>query len=389
MRLNTASRIGLVAAFIAVLGLCVAIGTAFAHDKATYDLIPEETYIAGINVSGMTADEATQVVSAYAASHASDFSISLTDPDTGISYPLGLSAGVTYDVETAVALAVERNHNTPVLTRVLSSLADSQAERVDIDLSYTVDKSAVSDGITTLASMIHVDAANAWREFNDDNTVVVHPEVVGRDLDVEATTTAATAAIQQVLDSSSSLSELASASVEVPMTVITTQPEVTVSGMPYSVIIDYSKYMLYVFDGETMIYSVMIGYGRGWEDGVNYSSPSDGLHYVEYFDRAPTWTNPSPNGWGKDYEAFYAAGDPENPLGSRAIKVSDAPLVFIHGVNNAACIGNRLSHGCINVWDSDVIVLFQLLYDSAVEKDSLSVGGTGEPVWIYFHDYPG
>lgn len=292
-------------------------------------------------------------------------------------------------METAVALAVERNHNTPVLTRVLSSLADSQAERVDIDLSYTVDKSAVSDGITTLASMIHVDAANAWREFNDDNTVVVHPEVVGRDLDVEATTTAATAAIQQVLDSSSSLSELASASVEVPMTVITTQPEVTVAGMPYSVIIDYSKYMLYVFDGETMIYSVMIGYGRGWEDGVNYSSPSDGLHYVEYFDRAPTWTNPSPNGWGKDYEAFYAAGDPENPLGSRAIKVSDAPLVFIHGVNNAACIGNRLSHGCINVWDSDVIVLFQLLYDSAVEKDSLSVGGTGEPVWIYFHDYPG
>ena len=76
-------------------------------------------------------------------------------------------------------------------------------------------------------------------------------------------------------------------------------------------------------------------------------------------------------------------------MGSREMKISDAYLVFIHGVTDPNCIGNRLSHGCINVWDSQVIELYDLLYANATAHNSSSVGGDGEPIYVNFINYPG
>ncbi len=381
-------RAVLICLLVAVAFLFAIVGKAYADVTSSSDVIPDQTYISGLNVSYLTADEATDLVSSYVDSWTAGLGMSLTDPQTGATYTIDLSSGVSCDVDAAVSEATGRNGGVSLVTRVLDEVAGAEPERKDIALAYTFDDSVIQPQVEQLAAAVHVDAVDAARTFNDDNTVTLTAESAGRDLDVATTVAAAQAAVDQAVAASPTLQQLAGATITSTLTTVALEPAVTLDSMPYAVIVDYAQFMLYVFDGDRMIYSVMIGYGRGWEDGVNYSSP-EGLHYIEYFDPAPTWTNPDPTGWGKDYKAYYAGGEEGNPLGSRAMKVSDAPMVFIHGVTDPNCIGNRLSHGCINVWDDDVIQLYQLLYDNAVAKGSSSVGGSGTPVYVYFHNYPG
>lgn len=388
MKLNVAARTGLVAAFLAAVCLCLAVGRAFANDQATYDIIPEQTYISGVDVSGMTGQEATQALQSYVAQHSSGIQVTLTDPATQATYPLTLSSYVTCDVDGAVEQAVELNHRRSALSRILNDATDAEPVRTDINLAYTTDTSEVRPQVEALVATVNTVPTDASRTFNDDDTVTVVPETYGVALDVDATVANVEAALDAASAKADRIDQLGAAPVAAQLVTAPVAPTLTADMLPYGVIVDYAQFMLYVFDGEQLIYSVPIGYGRGWDSGVNYSSP-EGLHYIEYFDAAPTWTNPDPTGWGKDYKAFYTGGEEGNPLGSRAMKINDAPMVFIHGVTDPNCIGNRLSHGCINVWDSDVIQLFQLLRDDAVAKNSSSTGGTGEPVYVYFHNYPG
>lgn len=388
MRLNVAVRTGLVAAFVAAVVLCLAVGRAFANDQATYDIIPEQTYISGVDVSGMDRSQATQALQSYVAEHSTGIQVTLMDPETQATYPLTLNSFMTCDVDSAVDEAVDVNHSRSALSRILDDATDAAPVRTDIELAYTTDTSEVRPQVEALAASVNRDPTDAGRTFNDDNTVTVIPETYGVALDVDATVANVESALDAAVAQAQRIDQLAATPVNAQLITTALAPMLTADMLPYGVIIDYAQFMLYVFDGQDMIYSVPLGYGRGWENGVNYNSP-EGLHYIEYFDGSPVWNNPDPDGWGKDYKKSYAGGEEGNPLGSRAMKINDAPMVYIHGVTDPNCIYNRLSHGCLNVWDSDVIELYQILHDDAVAKNSSSVGGTGEPVYVYFHNYPG
>ncbi len=392
MRLSTAGRIGLILSFVLALVVSVFVGYAFASDRASYNLIPDNTSIAGVDVSGMTAEEATKAVEDYTASRQSaSVNFSLVDPETQTAYPVSLTATVKYDVATAVETAIARRQDTAALSRITSEITNAPVEQVDIPLeeqSLAVDSTPIREAVESLAPAYVSDPVDASRTFNNDNTVTITPETYGTAIDVDATVAAAETTLSQAVATSPSLANLASRAISSPLTMTYTAPAVTVDSFPYAIIIDYAEFTLYVFDGDQVIWQCYIGYGRGWEDGVNYDSPT-GLHYIDYFDPSPTWSNPDPTGWGAGYKDFYAGGEEGNPLGSRAMKVSDASMVFIHGVSDYGIVGQRLSHGCINVYDPEVIDLYNLLYDNAVEHDSLSVGGAGEPIYVYFHNYPG
>lgn len=387
--LSRAISIAFIALFIAVVAVGFSVARAFADDQATYDIIPNNTYIAGVDVSGMTAEQATEAVEATSSQQAGNIAMTLTASDTGETYPLSLAGEVTVDVDSAVEQAVELNHQRSALSRLIDG-NDSETDnpRTDIELTYTIDTATVSAQVQALADQINVAATDASRIFNDDGTVTIVPESYGRTVDVDTTVAAVESTLAQA-SQDNSLADLTTMQLSAPLTVNQTAPSITTDSLADCVVVDYSQFLLTVYDNTgTAIWSCYIGYGRGWEDGVNYSSP-EGLHYIEYFDPAPTWSNPDPDGWGADYKDYYAAGDPENPMGSREMKISDAPMVFIHGVHDPNCIGNRLSHGCINVWDDQVIELYELLYENAVAHDSSSVGGSGEPIYVNFINYPG
>ncbi|NNL63433.1 MAG: L,D-transpeptidase family protein [Woeseiaceae bacterium] len=59
---------------------------------------------------------------------------------------------------------------------------------------------------------------------------------------------------------------------------------------------------------------------------------------------------------------------PENPLGTRVLKL-DMPGYLIHGTNQPAGVGMRVSHGCVRLYPENIEFLYELI-------------GVGEPVTI-------
>ena len=55
--------------------------------------------------------------------------------------------------------------------------------------------------------------------------------------------------------------------------------------------------------------------------------------------------------------AFVAGGDPRNPLGVRALYVGDT-LYRIHGTDAPWLIGDAVSHGCVRMFNKDVVDLY-------------------------------
>ena len=389
MRLNAPMKVGLILAFVAVLALGGVVGLAFARDKATYDIIPANTYIEGVDVSGMTAQEATSALASHASAETSDVTLTLTD-ELGNAYPVSLSNEVSYDVSAAVDKAVQRNHDVSALSRIVDSATRTEPERADISLDVAVDTSSLHDQIAALADSIYAEPADAYRDFNDDDTVTVHADVTGRTLDVDASTAAAAQAVRDAT-TGSSLADLATMQLTSQLVVTTTPASVTVADLPPCIIVDYDNTTLYVFgddpntpeaEADALLFTCAIGYGQGTSEDGTYTSPT-GLHYIEYKDAAPTWTNPDPTGWGKNYAETIPAG-PDNPLGLRALKVSDAPMIYLHGVSDPGLTHNNWSHGCINIYNDDVVTLFDLIPDPST---------VSTPVYVYFHGtqatYPG
>ena len=384
MRLSIPSKIALTVAFVAVLALGGVVGVAFARDRSGYDIVPENTSVNGVDVSGMTEQQAIDAVNAGLSSQSQSVSVSLVDPNTGESYDLTIPDSVTYDVASSIEDALDRNRDRSALSRIMDDATGEELAPLDITLEYQVDSTPVRDLVSQLAPTINREPADAYRDFNDDDTITLHQEVYGRTLDVDATASAVTTQIQHAISTGVSAADLTSNPIQIPMTVATADPAVKAADLPPCIIINYDTTTLYMYgtDPTTPIYTCAIGYGRGTDADGTFTSP-EGLHYIEYKDAAPTWSNPDPTGWGSNYAAFIEAG-PDNPLGLRALKVSDAPMIYLHGVNDPNLTHNNQSHGCINIYNDDIVQIFDMIPDPST---------VSTPIYVYFHGtqatYPG
>ncbi len=78
----------------------------------------------------------------------------------------------------------------------------------------------------------------------------------------------------------------------------------------------------------------------------------------------PTWVNPAPDRWGRDMPARIGPG-PNNPLGLRALNWNRPgggdTLIRFHGTPNTGSIGRAASNGCVRMYNSDVIELYDLV----------------------------
>jgi lipoprotein-anchoring transpeptidase ErfK/SrfK len=103
-------------------------------------------------------------------------------------------------------------------------------------------------------------------------------------------------------------------------------------------------------DGKAIRYSVGVGRaGMAWSGMVSI----DGK-YIR-----PSWSPPDmikrenpkvPN--------IIPSGSPANPMGEAAITLSGGAQYAIHGTNNPGSIGRFVSHGCIRMYNSDVMDLY-------------------------------
>ncbi len=103
-------------------------------------------------------------------------------------------------------------------------------------------------------------------------------------------------------------------------------------------------------DGQAIRYPVGVGKaGMAWTG----SASIDGK-YIK-----PGWS--APESIRKDYSrlpAIVPGGSPSNPMGAAAMTLSGGGEYAIHGTNNPGSVGGFVSHGCIRMYNADIMDLY-------------------------------
>jgi lipoprotein-anchoring transpeptidase ErfK/SrfK len=116
------------------------------------------------------------------------------------------------------------------------------------------------------------------------------------------------------------------------------------------VIVNSERSLYYVLEeGQAVRYRVAIG---------NPDEVWTGRQIVTAKKENPRWVSPDDDTW------FHEGGDPENPLGVRAMYLGWT-LWRIHGTPNAKSIGRNVSNGCIRMRNEDVVELFDRVHIGA------------------------
>ncbi len=116
-----------------------------------------------------------------------------------------------------------------------------------------------------------------------------------------------------------------------------------------SIVISTSQRQLYYVlgGGRAIRYPVGVGKaGMAWH----------GTAYVSLKRMNPAWQAP-PSLNGGSYGPVIPGGSPNNPMGVAVLGL-DRGNYAIHGTNNPGSIGGYVSHGCIRMYNSDVLDLY-------------------------------
>ena len=117
-----------------------------------------------------------------------------------------------------------------------------------------------------------------------------------------------------------------------------------------TVIIDTPNTYLYLVLGNGKAMRYGIGVGR---EGFTWSGTQTISRKAEW----PDWNPPAEMIARQPYLPRFMAGGPGNPLGARAMYLGGT-IYRIHGTNNPASIGTRVSSGCIRLTNADVEDLY-------------------------------
>ncbi len=334
------SRRGLKIALLAVgvLGLLGG-GTAYAayrYDASAAGRILPGVTIAGLDVSGMTRDEAVREVTERASL---DLEARLTVTAGGQSWIVTPAAlGMTADVEGAVDRAFAVADGMSFAARVYHRVADEPVD-ASIELGFRSDPSAVEAFVVQAREEVAVAPVDARIALVEDELITRRART-GQDLKIEM-------AVRRIL----SALERRASSVAIPLR--TLEPEITAAALGKTIVVDLSENRLVLYEGlkQTREYPVATA-------APGYVTPVGTWKVIDKREN-PTWYNPALDSWGADLPPVIAPG-PNNPLGTRALYLN-SPGIRIHGTSNSASIGTYASHGCIRMLISDSEELYPLI----------------------------
>jgi lipoprotein-anchoring transpeptidase ErfK/SrfK len=327
---------GLAAALVLVL---LGGGTAFAaygYDRSSASHILPGVTIDGVDVGGMTRDQAIRAVTARAdTSLAGDLVVTAA----GYSWHVTPAAlGTRADVEGAVDQAFSAANRLSLMSRVYHRVA-GQPVHVEIRVGYAHDQAKVQAFVQQAYDEVAEPAVDAGIDLVDGELVIQKPKP-GEELKAEA----ATARILRAIDRQVS-------SVQVPVKAL--QPKVTAATLGKTIVVDLSENQLYLYDGFKVEKQYPVATASS-----GYSTPVGSWDVVNKVEN-PGWYNPAPEGWGAGLPLYIPPG-PGNPLGTRALYLS-APGIRIHGTYASYSIGTYASHGCIRMYISDSEELYPLV----------------------------
>lgn len=131
---------------------------------------------------------------------------------------------------------------------------------------------------------------------------------------------------------------------------------------PGTIVIMTGQRRLYLVLGQNRALRYPVGVGRA---GMQWS----GRTYIDGKYVKPAWTAPPSMRRDPSHPApVIPGGSPRNPMGAAALTL-DGGDYAIHGTNRPGSIGRFASHGCIRMYNSDIVDLYRRV-------------GTGTPVVV-------
>lgn len=338
---TTRARAGRILAFVVVVAVVSLLGGGSAYavywfDASNADRILPGVSIAGVDVGGMTRQEARGAVEA-AVAPSLDRTITARIGDEQVvrsRAELGVSAGV----DRAVARAVNASDSLSQLERTYVRVTD-EAVDVSIRLRFAFDRSPVRALVRQAAADVYAPARDASIELRHGRVVFVRSRE-GSAIDTRSGVATVMAAMR-------------SSSPEVSISVQPVAPTVTEASLGKTIAVNLTTNELTLYDGFRAVRRYDVGTAmRG------YRTPR-GIWSVVDKQQNPTWVNPAPDTWGADMPSSIPGG-PNNPLGTRALYL-DAPGIRIHGTPDTASVGGYVSHGCIRMRMGEVEELYPLV----------------------------
>ncbi len=314
--------LGAIALFIISGGAALAV----ADDYLAREILPEGAAVAGVDVSGLTREQARALVESEVAQPLAE-PVVVTHKDR--EFTLDAGSMISVDVEGMVEAAFEPKATSVLLYRVTDrALARHIGGKAEVALS--LDDAKIAAWLDQVAASVDTTPSDATMTVEADKVVIV-PSRTGETVDRARTT----AVLEEALTAGVKSVELA---------VDYTEPAVTEENLGTAILVDLSERRLYLYDKGAIVkeYGVAVG-------APGYPTPRGNFTIVlkRYM---PTWSNPG-SGWAAGMPATIGPG-PSNPLGTRALNL-DAPGIRIHGTSKDGSIGTAASHGCMRMhrWD--------------------------------------
>jgi lipoprotein-anchoring transpeptidase ErfK/SrfK len=288
--------------------------------------------VAGVDVGGMTRDQAVRAVEAHLRPSLDRSIMVRVGARSFRMTPAGVGRG------HAVDRAVDQALGGPRLS-LFGSFWHRVVKRpvtMDVDVAGTRQDRRVAAFAGRVAAKVAVAPVDAALELRDGKVVKRHARS-GRRLDQAAATKALVKVLGQPNRS------------EVKLRLQVVAPELTDDGLGKSIEIDKSVNRLWLYDGLKVVKSYRVATAKS-----GFVTPS-GSWKVAYKEVNPAWHNPAPTTWGKGMPLVIPPG-PGNPLGTRAMGLN-ASGILIHGSYATGSIGSYASHGCIRmaIWDAEDI----------------------------------
>jgi lipoprotein-anchoring transpeptidase ErfK/SrfK len=335
-RIGKGAKVSLIVVCLLVVTGGGATFAAYRYDRATIDRILPGVSVAGVDVSGMTRNQATAAVQQRSQSRlSSPITITAGGKRWRVSASdLGMRSFVTRAVDRAVAVS----GTLDTASRVWHRLRDEPVD-VDIPLRFRVTPATVESFVQRVSEAVTLKPTAASLTV-ENGRVVTHRSEPGRTLDPKDA-------------SKRILSALRSGSSSVALKTQKVAPKVTEKTLGATLVIRRDVHRLYLYDGFRVVKTYPVATAA-----AGYETPPGSWTVVNKQEN-PTWTNPAPDTWGAGLPASIPPG-PGNPLGTRALYLN-APGIRIHGTYDVASVGTNASHGCIRMFMADIEALYPLV----------------------------
>jgi lipoprotein-anchoring transpeptidase ErfK/SrfK len=328
--------------FLVVAGLLVVlfmgVGALVVFDQTQKDKIAEGVRVGGVEVGGMTRDEARTTIARELRTRANQ-PIFLRDGRAQFRLT-PRAMGATFHVDAMVDRAIEVSRDGNIFSRVYREVR-GQALNESVPASVTYSRLVLSRFINRIESKLnrkpvdaHLDYANGrFKRVPGKRGVRVDSRALHGQLESAITgLTAATIRIHAIKrDPKVTMAELAKAN-------------------PTILVIDRPNFKLRLYKKLKLVKTYGVAIGQ-----AGYDTPA-GRYVIDDKTINPTWYVPPDAAWAGSLAGQVIPPGPQNPLKSRWMGFGGGR--GIHGTADDASIGSAASHGCIRMHVPDVEALY-------------------------------